>query len=1540
VINNIIFYSPPRNFEGADNFSYTAIGPGGTSTAKVFLTVLNSGSSTLAYDVSQYVEENSVNNLIKLSNTNSDGVLSIIDLPDHGQASVISNKIYYTPNTAYVGFDRFLYHITGSDGTTSSNAFVNISVNSLDYTPKVFKSIATVFENSTNNVLTPLVANTATSIAVNIQPIFGSATVISSSTVSYTPNTFFSGLDYFYFSAANKAGISKPQKFYVKVIPQQIPVAFNTSTVVDYNSVNNIIFPNVLFPFNTTTIVTSPVYGIVTASNTVIYYTPTQGYSGSDMFTYLVGNLKGISNTAQVDVRVRPSPSLIIYPPSGNLPKGSTGTDYNPVVFRGLNGTPPFTSQLTSGVLPQSMTLQNNVLSGTIAPSTAGLYYIQVTVEDSSIPNKLSATGTYVLAISDSKNILITAEDFNNLISTCTNLITTTYGAESTTHSVVAKEDLILALDWNLAYNDILRGFIHQNGTGTTVTYSKVSTGTFVSLGQLNSMKTTIRSLNSTFWYAHPSQILLDTSTVVSISTTTPITKLFTVYYDWASGDEARYFFNLGGRIEGVITNPNTSNRLKAVFTLTNYNTSTHIIKSGSQAVINGTGKIEMYKFIESGLDSRVVAQFQITTSSIVPARIAFTSSVYYSTDITGGILAPLPAIQTSRVSFGSIGTVNVIGNDLKTLNITVTNGEDRSITLRSDSIRYLDRGETLPLIVTYDALPLTLGPDTSSFFQIKLQNFTSIGGKYPTTFIVTIYLDDNTSETFTVALPAVIYVLFGVTTVPSELTGITIRKPTEFNFTVTGYGDVMKELYITNMDGPFTLTSSTFDTNYEPYAPVTATITVLFNPLGIINGPYTDSFFINALAIQSNIDKEIPVSFDIQVPDKNIGFWLSAQDKDNAVMGFSYDYFNGVRTLTMGFGSEPALQNGGYPTYSSNSIKSLGRARYTGNKLSKRSANSSWGTFINTYGINAIDTNATVWTTLNLTGSPWLRVTDGAYVAFLNQYGVWNNSRTTPYFNHTFTFNFAVTGYYNFTGSCDDYGYVYLDNVTILNINGYKNTYSASVYITAGNHSVRLYGVNTGGPGSFGLTIVATDLLQSDSKEFFVRYTNACQWTFSATGSGSLTIDGTVVHTQSSGNPSSSVQGNLSLDAGTHLVSWTGIGTVAAKITHLGGINQGSDVWCTLDHSYRTSWFEMTRISLVEDGNTVDYARPPNLLSNRGSTYAAYFGDGNQIKAMWTVTHFGDGELRIQINNLYTLSPNDSSVNTTLKNASDVFYYYSGITDRLAQLSAKEGSYTRYFLGFNADGTVITAQRIAPYAPPLPPPPPPAANNSGGDGDDWWWVVPFVYIITQWWCFKKNTKVQMFDGTTKSIGDVEIGDYVYNHDRTSINQVRFVIKSKFTGKLYSPISSIEPFGSEHHPLILNNTLVSYDSSFVNNKAQWLGHCDQIDPVEIQDVKDIDVYNILVDGDGTYTVNGVGTTSVIGDGGAVIDCLEQGLIDQHQALDFLKYMHDQQSGKLILVWYKVNKLLAKIQNQYVFKLYAKVIKYILRTRNSHGTTNP
>lgn len=1070
VIGTRLFYSSPTNYIGKDAFLYTATGPGGTGTGTVTINVLNTQSTTVAYNVSAYVLENSQNNLINLSATNSTGTLAVTFTATHGTATVTNNFVYYTPAVNYTGFDRFGYNIINQYGT-STTATVNISVNSYQYTPVAFETTATVFENSVGNSLNPLVSNSASGVIINSTPIFGLAAA-STSKILYTPTAGFTGIDYFYFSGYNSAGVSKPAKFYVTVKPLLTPVAFNTSTVVSYNTVSSVIIPKVLYPFNSATVVTPPLHGVATASNTLLYYTPTRGYSGTDTFSYVVGNISGISNPAQISVTINPSGSLIITPPSGNLPRGTTGTAYMPVTIKGANGTGPYFARLTSGNLPNGMTLLDNTLSGVPAIGSYGLYNLSITVTDSSIPTPLISTATYVLDITSTQNILVTSNNFNLLEASCINLITDIYGVNPALSNTVSRGDLITALDWDNIYNDTLRCFIHQHGTGTNMSFIRPNTGTYISLGQLDSMSQTLSSLTNTYFTADPSQLLLDTVNIITKSTSTLVTQNYIITYSWVNSAQARYFFNLGGSINGVIYNTVTNATISSAFTLSNYINNVASTATSSLAVINGVGAIRIDNS-NSVIGSQVQTTFRVTTSTVgVSARMLFTATDYYSTDATGGIAAPSPLVQLTLISgqlnASPIGSFTITGNLAAIVSVALSNTSPYVITLTSADISYQSSTD-MPLTVTYLNLPVVIAGNGSASLTISLQNFTAVSGSYPIVFSINAYASVNSVRTLlnTISLASQLTINYGIVVSPNSISG-TITAPTNYNFTVTGYGGILKNAFVW-VDPTNNLTqlpNPTISQSTDPKVPITITFIAKFDPKRIVNGVFPYPFQMGSYSTNGAYATAIiNTSLTINVTDKNLGSWLSAQSNDNSVVGFSYDLINGVPILTIGYGSTPALNAGGYPIYSGSSnigysLKSLGRP-----------LDSFYGFVLYPWSyIFGVADNAS---------DNFQRSSNNAYSDFLRTYGVWNYNRlesanmygSAQFFvryNNTFTWQFSV----------DDIGSFYIDNVLIYTINqtNYGTTpQTGSITLTAGMHTVSWNCTNSGGQGSMGISITYT---------------------------------------------------------------------------------------------------------------------------------------------------------------------------------------------------------------------------------------------------------------------------------------------------------------------------------------------------------------------------------------------------------------------------------------------------------------------------------
>jgi hypothetical protein len=92
-----------------------------------------------------------------------------------------------------------------------------------------------------------------------------------------------------------------------------------------------------------------------------------------------------------------------------------------------------------------------------------------------------------------------------------------------------------------------------------------------------------------------------------------------------------------------------------------------------------------------------------------------------------------------------------------------------------------------------------------------------------------------------------------------------------------------------------------------------------------------------------------------------------------------------------------------------------------------------------------------------------------------LNSYGVWVDPVTARNFDVTYSVSFPITGNYTFVGSCDNFGTVSLDGQPVLDMSTFTTTFSSTIFVTAGTHSIRIVAVNTGGPGSVGLTVEST---------------------------------------------------------------------------------------------------------------------------------------------------------------------------------------------------------------------------------------------------------------------------------------------------------------------------------------------------------------------------------------------------------------------------------------------------------------------------------
>lgn len=192
--------------------------------------------------------------------------------------------------------------------------------------------------------------------------------------------------------------------------------------------------------------------------------------------------------------------------------------------------------------------------------------------------------------------------------------------------------------------------------------------------------------------------------------------------------------------------------------------------------------------------------------------------------------------------------------------------------------------------------------------------------------------------------------------------------------------------------------------------------------------------------------------------------------------------------------------------------------------------------------------------------------------------------------------------------------------------------------------------------------------------------------------------------------------------------------------------------------------------------------------------------------------------------------------------------------------------------------------------------------------------------------CFTSDTLIAMADGTTKKISEVVIGDRVYNRNKTSINTVTFLEHSEGEFDLYTPLAKVKPFATADHPIYIEDSLYSVSPEATFEVYPWLGKTNQLNVAKLSKSKKIRVYNLWVDGDQTYTVNGYGTTTIIGDGGLMKNAYRLDSISHDQVIGMMSYFFKEGNGRnLSYGAYLVNKYIGKLNSNIITRVLTRVL---------------
>ena len=1236
--------------------------------------------------------------------------------------------------------------------------------------------------------------------------------------------------------------------------------------------------------------------------------------------------------------------------------------DYNEIIYTSVNGSSStvvvvgdnFDFNITNadpgsryyfsgtdvggGVIDQN----GNATTSTVALKNSGLYVYKFYFASTNHTQVVSFNVKTIDLVTNKD--IIYANDFNRIQNRVNYFLSNIYGKQPKSSQRTIGE-LATATHWQAIYNDIQSANIHQNGADAVLPFNYPVSGNRISADMMNGMTTVLDSLINNYEVIAEDQIML-TQTYSNSTVTTGVYSSFIQQYTWPVStstypNPARNFFNLGGYIEIEVENSTLGPQIGR-FTLRDY-----ISSYGYVSLPIPGGHINNTMSV-NGVNGNIVTLETVVAPNLGSTAFSTgTVKVFASSSSTGGIASPqfnsTVTLAQGQLNVTPITFVPIYGNTITTSSFNVYNTYGSEITVSGINIKADPNRKPLSIVVN---TPLPFIVTSTYSLSVSFQNIEPGGdpGLYENSIEL---VSDGPNPSLVVPVP--VQANFGIVVKPNPFFR-TVTRPTTSTFEIVSYAGTFSSYTViaTTASVGFQVINPGINYTYftlDDSIGKTTMGLLLYNYIlrgqrapsttGALNSPFPNSILVTDVGSVPNVSTSTQLQFvaypkditqnaatalvDVEMlvdsTDYHIGHWISPQNKLNGVIGFSYDVIDGRRALTVGFGmgaggstqlyqtdrlfETTQIPEKGYGIYSSTAIQQLGRKFYS--EISTGTVSASIGGW-NTGTVNTSTFN-TYTQTMVYTPDELVPLSTASNVsnAFLATYGVWNGESS-----------------------------------------------SATTYVSTGTFLAR------------------------DGGDYSYYFNCACKLPGNAV-SASFSIPGYGV-ISSITEPSGIVKGTITLSPGLHDVTISatqtgGLEAIAAVALTIMDYS-GYVVWCTLDSMVPT-WAEIGRVFLEDDGNAHTYQVLPNVFSENlanNTTYATYFNNNSIV----TVNDNGRGQLAITLNPV-SLASQDSITDATLSNIPYLFYYYSNTENQIEGNKRfnnyqAAGQYVKYFTGFNPYGVVTTVQKLAPgyIAPPL------IitqyySNNPGKNKNVWvqaatdllkiGLILYGIYAIgialgvivgvvtvgasvygfaafTYWLstllpaavCFTGDTKVTMADGTVKNISEVKVGEYVYNHDKTAINKVKYLEVTVNTEllALYSPDKETAPFATLNHPLYINGVLSSVIPERTYEYYPWLGKTARVIPARSGPMQPGELmYNIQLDGDHTYIVNGYGTHSISGDGGALRVAVEYGYLTQDRVQEmFVEYI--DAGTEVAYGGWLFNKYFGKVLELVKFKFIVKI----------------
>jgi len=310
-------YMPDEGFVGGDSFTFTVNDGTDTShSATVNITVVGISTNTAPEAMEQSLNMAQGSSItITLAGTDADEdplSYAIVSDPANGSLSGTAPNVVYTPNSVYVGNDRFTFIV--NDGSVNSNeATVSIDIAAVaGNTPPVASSQSVSTQENTAVTITLIGTDAdgdSLSYAIVTPPSVGALTG-SGANRTYTPNPDANGDDSFTFTVNDGVTTSNLATVMVNIASaaNTAPVASSQSVSTQENTAVTITLIGTDADGDSLSyaIVTPPSVGALTGSGANRTYTPNPNpdANGDDSFTFTVNDGTDTSSPATVSIRV------------------------------------------------------------------------------------------------------------------------------------------------------------------------------------------------------------------------------------------------------------------------------------------------------------------------------------------------------------------------------------------------------------------------------------------------------------------------------------------------------------------------------------------------------------------------------------------------------------------------------------------------------------------------------------------------------------------------------------------------------------------------------------------------------------------------------------------------------------------------------------------------------------------------------------------------------------------------------------------------------------------------------------------------------------------------------------------------------------------------------------------------------------------------------------------------------------------------------------------------------------------------------------